>query len=137
MTDTELRRAFIAGVEFGQQDLSPSLHLHMPTIEAEAASRYPVPDTGDTAALDELSDASPMDPDDKRLLWPYVDVERDEAFLEHELEPWGWDGQHVEDAVRFARIYRRAALELAVALRAAYNQIAKDADRMRVRNANV
>lgn len=56
MSDTELRQAFIAGVEWAQRDLSPSMHLHLPTIESQAAAQYP--GTGDTAPWEPEIDAA-------------------------------------------------------------------------------
>jgi len=40
------------------------------------------------------------------------DAARDREFIENVTDTWGWDGYHVEDAVSFARMYRRIAVAL-------------------------
>jgi len=40
------------------------------------------------------------------------EARRDAEFLANEADTWGWDGCHVEDAVSFARMYRRLATQI-------------------------
>lgn len=45
---------------------------------------------------------------------PLVDSARDREFVTNQSNTWGWDGEHIEDAVGYAAMYRAALVSLGI-----------------------